>query len=187
MFGQHQPLNRQSERYLREGVDLSVSALADQVGAATAELGPLHDLTAAKVLAAERLLADGTTVPILARGKADTGIVWTYVRDDRPFGGTGLPATFYFALRDRRQEHLEGWRGILKSADYGGYNGRYDPARKVRQVASALCWATSSDQSDARPPLRRIRQRSQQGPAFFPRYEIVDDKRAHTLTCLVGC
>ena len=32
-FGQHQPLNRQSERYRREGIDLSVSTLADQVGA----------------------------------------------------------------------------------------------------------------------------------------------------------
>ena len=34
-FGQHQPLNRQSERYRREGVDLSVSTLADLVGACT--------------------------------------------------------------------------------------------------------------------------------------------------------
>ena len=30
-FAQHQPLNRQSERYAREGVDLSLSTLADQV------------------------------------------------------------------------------------------------------------------------------------------------------------
>jgi transposase len=34
-FGQHQPLNRQSERYAREGIDLSPSTLADQVGACT--------------------------------------------------------------------------------------------------------------------------------------------------------
>jgi transposase len=32
-FGQHQPLNRQAERYAREGVELSLSTLADQVGA----------------------------------------------------------------------------------------------------------------------------------------------------------
>src|SRR3984957_10407336 len=30
-YGQHQPLNRQSERYAREGVPLSLSTLADQV------------------------------------------------------------------------------------------------------------------------------------------------------------
>jgi len=43
-FGQHQPLNRQSERYAREGVDLSLSTLADQVGACAAVLRPLHAL-----------------------------------------------------------------------------------------------------------------------------------------------
>lgn len=42
-FGQHQPLNRQAERYAREGVALSLSTLADQVGVCTAALAPLHD------------------------------------------------------------------------------------------------------------------------------------------------
>src|SRR5262245_13125364 len=40
-FGQHQPLNRQAERYAKEGVPLSLSTLADQVGAACAVLQPL--------------------------------------------------------------------------------------------------------------------------------------------------
>jgi transposase len=40
-FGQHQPLNRQSERYAREGIDLSVSTLADQIGACTTALRPI--------------------------------------------------------------------------------------------------------------------------------------------------
>src|ERR1700722_17098871 len=43
-FGQHQPLNRQSERYAREGVDLSLSTLADLVRACAAALRPLHTL-----------------------------------------------------------------------------------------------------------------------------------------------
>ena len=144
-FGQHQPLNRQSERYGREGIDLSVSTLADQVGAATTALAPLHGLIRAHVLAAERLHADDTTVPILAKGKADTGRIWTYVRDDRPFGGSDPPAAFYFASRDRRQEHpddhLAGWRGILQADAYGGYNGLYNPGRKPGPVSSALCWS----------------------------------------------
>jgi transposase len=91
-FGQHQPLNRQSERYKREGIDLSVSTLADQVGACTTVLQPLHALIKAHVLAAERLHADDTTVPILAKGKSVTGHMWTYLRDDRPFGGRAPPA-----------------------------------------------------------------------------------------------
>jgi transposase len=61
-FGQHQPLNRQSERYAREGVDLSVSTLADQVGACTAVLLPLYRLVEAHVLAAERLHGDDSVL-----------------------------------------------------------------------------------------------------------------------------
>jgi transposase len=49
-FGQHQPLNRQAERYAREGVDLSLSTLADQVGACAAALAPIHALIRAHVL-----------------------------------------------------------------------------------------------------------------------------------------
>jgi Transposase IS66 family len=45
-FGQHQPLNRQSERYRREGIDLNLSTLADQVGACTTVLQPLFALIA---------------------------------------------------------------------------------------------------------------------------------------------
>ena len=97
-FGQHQPLNRQSERYRREGIDLSVSTLADQVGACTTALQPLHALIERHVLAAERLHGDDTTVPILAKGKTVTGRIWTYVRDDRPFGGHAPPAALYYAL-----------------------------------------------------------------------------------------
>ena len=33
-----------------------------------------------------------TTVPLLAKGKMVTGHIWTYVRDDRPFGGRTPPA-----------------------------------------------------------------------------------------------
>ena len=104
-FGQHQPLNRQSERYAREGIDLSLSTLADLVGACTTVLQPLHALIEAHVLGAERLHGDDTTVPILAKGKTIKGHIWTYVRDDRPFGGQAPPAALYYASRDRRHEH----------------------------------------------------------------------------------
>src|SRR6516165_8235145 len=144
-FGQHQPLNRQSERYAREGIDLSVSTLADQVGACTAALQPLHALIEAHVLAAERLHGDDTTVPILAKGKTIKGHIWTYVRDDRPFGGRAPPAALYYASRDRRHEHparhLHGFTGILQADAYSGYNELYDPLRPQGPITSALCWA----------------------------------------------
>ena len=75
-YGQHQPLNRQSERYAREGVELSVSTLADQVGACAFALRPLHELIAAHVLEAQRLHGDDTPVPVLAKGKTDTARAW---------------------------------------------------------------------------------------------------------------
>src|SRR5438045_3455981 len=133
-FGQHQPLNRQSERYRREGIDLSLSTLADQVGACATALQPLHALIERHVLAAERLHGDDTTVPILAKGKTVTGRIWTYVRDDRPFGGHAPPAALYYASRDRKHEHpvqhLQAFTGILQADAYGGYNALYDPSRK---------------------------------------------------------
>jgi transposase len=144
-FGQHQPLNRQSERYRREGIDLSVSTLADQVGTCATALQPLYGLIERHVFAAERLHGDDTTVPILAKGKTVTGRIWAYVRDDRPFGGPAPPAALYYASRDRKQEHparhLCGFTGILQADAYSGYNELYDSSRAQGPITSALCWA----------------------------------------------
>src|SRR5450755_4280136 len=144
-FGQHQPLNRQSERYRREGIDLSVSTLADQVGACTTVLQPLYALIERHVLAAERLHGDDTTVPILAKGQTVTGRVWVYVRDDRPFGGKDPPAGLFYASRDRTREHperhLAGYAGILQADAYDGYNRLYLPDRKPGPIVEALCWS----------------------------------------------
>ena len=81
-YGQHQPLNRQAERFAREGVPLSTSTLADQVGAAAFGLMPHYRLIEAHVLAAERLHGDDTTVPVLAKGTTDIARLWVYARDD---------------------------------------------------------------------------------------------------------
>ena len=142
-FAQHLPLNRQSERFGREGIHLSVSTLADQVGACTVALQPLHRLIEAHALAAKRLHAGDTTVPILARGKTTTGRIWTYVRDDRPFGGPDPPAALFYASCDRAgqhpERHLARFAGILQADAYGGYNGLY--GRAAGAVTPAFCWA----------------------------------------------
>jgi len=121
-FRQRRPLNRQSERYRREGSDLSVSTLADQVGAGTIALQPLFAQIERPVLAAERLHGDDTNVPILAKGQTIKGHIPTYVRDDRPFGGRVPPAALHDASRDRRREHptrhLAGFSGIPQADAY---------------------------------------------------------------------
>ena len=144
-FGTHQPLNRQRDRYAREGVDLSLSTLADQVGACAAALRPLHLLIEAHVLGAERLHGDDTTVPVLAKTKTDVGRLWTYVRDDRPFAGPAPPAALFRYSRDRRAEHpvghLAGYGGILQADAYAGYNALFRPGRLPGPLTRALCWA----------------------------------------------
>ena len=145
-FGQHQPLNRQSERSAREGVDLSLSTLADQVGACATALRPPHALIECHVLAAERLHGDDTTVPILAKGQTVIGRVWVYVRDDRPFGGKDPPAALFYASRDQTREHperhLAGYTGILQADAFDGYYNRlYLPDRKPGPIVEALCWS----------------------------------------------
>lgn len=144
-YGQHQPLNRQADRFAREGVSLSTSTLADQVGAAAFALMPIYRLIEAHVLAAERLHGDDTTVPVMARGKTDTARLWVYVRDDRPFAGLDPPAALFHYARDRRGEHprahLATWSGILQADAYGGYNELYQPGRQPGPILEAGCFA----------------------------------------------
>ncbi|WP_460020574.1 IS66 family transposase [Magnetospira thiophila] len=144
-YGQHQPLNRQSERYAREGVELSLSTLADQVGACAFQLRPLHDLIKHHVLQAERLHGDDTTVPVLAKGKTRTGRLWTYVRDDAPFGSQDPPAALFYYSRDRTAEHpeihLNGYGGILQADAYTGFNRLFEDDREPGPLPLALCWA----------------------------------------------
>ena len=144
-YGQHQPLNRQAERFAREGVPLSLSTLADQVGAAAAVLMPIYKRIEAHVLAAERLHGDDTTVPVMAKGKTDVGRLWVYVCDDRPFGGSGPPAALFYYSRDRRgehpQKHLSAWSGILQADAFAGYRELYASGRQPGSVLEAGCFA----------------------------------------------
>ena len=143
-FGQHQPLNRQAERYALEGVPIALSTMADAVGSVCAALAPILRLVEAHVMAAERLHGDDTTVPVMAEGKTDTGRCWIYVRDDKPFGGVGPPAAMFYYSRNRRgehpQSHLVGYSGILQADAYDGYGKLYQADRKPAPVREAACW-----------------------------------------------
>src|SRR5579872_5046438 len=143
-FGQHQPLNRQAERYALEGVPIALSTMADAVGSVCAVVDPLLRLVEAHVMAAERLHADDTTVPVLAKGKTDTGRCWIYVRDDRPFRGVGPPAAMFYYSRDRKGEHPQGhlarYAGILQADAYDGYNQLYLAGRHPGPIREAACW-----------------------------------------------
>jgi transposase len=144
-FGQHQPLNRQSKSFAREGIELDVSTLADWVGARIASLSPLIEAVRRHVLAVARLHGDDTTVPVLAKGKTVTGRVWVYIRDDRPFAGPDPPAALFCYSRNRSGEHprrhLARWAGILEADAYTGFGELYEAQRSPRPIAETACWA----------------------------------------------
>jgi transposase len=144
-YGQHQPLNRQSDRYAREGIDLSVSTLADQVGGCAALLRPLYELIRMHVFAGDRVHGDETPVPVLAKHQCRKGRLWTYVRDDKPFAGPAPPAAVFFYSRDRTAEHPErhlgAYSGILQADAYAGFNRLYAADRHPGPVTEASCWA----------------------------------------------
>ncbi len=89
-YGQHQPLNRQSERIAREGIELSLSTLADLIGHACVALTPIHALIARHVLAACTV-----TIPpcrfwrVAAQGRRDCGPMCAMI--DRGMGVRHLP------------------------------------------------------------------------------------------------
>ena len=198
-YGHHQPLNRQSESFAREGIDLDVSTMADWVGAGTAALAPLVELIRRHVLDAARLHGDDTTVPVLAKGKTVTGRVWGYVRDDRPFAGPAPPAAVFFYSRNRDGEHpkrhLAGYAGILQADAYGGFNGLYDPKRSPAPITEAAAGAMDGGSSlswPISPSLPRAangRRRSPSGPyagsmrSSRSRARSTDCRRSRVLRC----
>jgi transposase len=171
-FGQHQPLNRQAERYALEGVPIALSTMADAVGAICAALDPLRRLLEAHVMAAERLHGDDTTVPVLAKGKTDTGRLWIYVRDDKPFGGAGPPAAIFHYSRDRRgehpQAHLAGYSGILQADAYDGYNKLYLADRKPGPIREAACWVHARRPFFAMADIKENARRKASGKKDIP-------------------
>jgi transposase len=143
-YADHLPLYRQAQIYARQGIQLDRSTLADWVGRAAWYLRPLRDHILGQLRRSERLFADETTAPVLdpGRGRTKTGQLWTYARDDRPWGGDDPPMVAYVYAADRKGEraevHLGDFAGILQVDGYGGYAAL---ARRRQQVSLAFCWA----------------------------------------------
>jgi len=142
-YDDHLPLYRQAEIFAREGVELETSTLSGWVGATAAALQPLIDALATDVMTSDTLHVDDTPVPVLApgAGKTKTGRLWTYVRDERPFGGERPPAALFFYSPDRKGEHprahLKDFRGVIHADGYAGFNELFAGDR----VTEAGCWA----------------------------------------------
>ena len=113
------------------------------MGATSHLLTPLLDQVRRHVLAATKLHADDTPVPVLApgMGKTKTARIWTYVRDDRPAGDDTPPAVWFAYSEDRKGEHprkhLSNFTGILQADGYAGFHYLYEGGK----IVEAACWA----------------------------------------------
>ncbi len=139
----HLPLYRQSRILARHGMEISRSTLSGWIGAACWWLEALHERLAVYVLAADRLFADDTPLPVLEPGRrrTRTGRFWVYTRDDRAHGDTRPPAVLFRYEPDRKGErpaqHLRNFHGILQVDGYAGFKGLAGTGR----ITLAACWA----------------------------------------------
>lgn len=140
-YADHLPLYRQAQMLARQGLTLGREVLADWLGTAAQEIRPVVRRLREILLAAPRLFADETTLPVLdpGRGKVKKGYAWALVRDDRPWGGTDPPAVVFRYAPGRGQEHaralLQGYRGIVQCDGYAAYKAL------AGEVTLAFCWA----------------------------------------------
>jgi transposase len=155
----HQPLYRQSEVYGYAGVSIARSTLTQWVGAASRLVDPLVQAVRRYVLGGGQLHADDTPLPVLdpGRGRTKTGYLWTYVRDERPWGSASAPAVWFEYSANRRGEHprrhLHEFRGVVHSDAYSGLNemfaypalpkdvSRPDAGAGPPPMRRSLCWA----------------------------------------------
>jgi hypothetical protein len=112
------PLYRQSEVYGYAGVPIDRSTLTQWVGAAGRLVSPLVAAVRRYVLGGGQLHADDTPLPVLdpGRGRTKTGYLWTYVRDERPWGSNMVSVTRMNEGTSWDSEHgLLGTRGVKPS------------------------------------------------------------------------
>ncbi len=142
-YADHLPLYRQAQIYARQGIDLDRSTLADWVGHAAWHLRPVHERLLEHIRASTKIFADETTAPVLdpGRGRTETGQLWTYARDDRPWGGADPPIAVYVYAQNRKSEqplaHLAGFTGVVQVDGYAGYRA----LAQRNSVRLAFCWS----------------------------------------------
>jgi transposase len=145
----HLPLNRQSDIYAREGVELDRSTLADWIGRAAWLLAPVAERIGDYARAGPTIHADDTPIPVQdpGRGRTRSGRLWVVVRDEGTWGSPNPPAAFYRYSPDRKGEHaqalLASARGFLHADAYAGFDKLYepDPATGRPRLEPVACWA----------------------------------------------
>ena len=162
----HLPLYRQSKIFAREGVELSISTLADWVGACGVALEPLTQALKAQLLQSRMLHADETPILVLGnKAQSKRGYVWAYatgVHDpvqavvfELKEGRSGQHARDFLCLSPPPDEpwctadppRKVPWSGYLLVDDYAGYKALFAAGAvgagmsEQTGVTELGCWA----------------------------------------------
>ena len=138
-FGDHLPLYRQEDIFVRHGLHIARSTLCDWVSAAAQLLEPLYQLQRQRVIRSPVMWTDDTTVKVLVGGEEGSrqGRFWTYVGDQQhPY------SVYDFSMsrsRDGPQQFLQDFRGYLHADAYAGYDAIY--LGSDNQIVEVACWA----------------------------------------------
>lgn len=138
-FQMHIPLYRQSAMWERLGVELSRATLCNWVLKAAAPLERLCKALRKDLVSRDYVCADETTIQVLKEPerKADQkSYMWFFVS-----GEDDKPRIVYCKYSERRNAEvplqvLEGFRGILQTDDYAGYNA----VRAQNGLIDVGCW-----------------------------------------------
>jgi transposase len=138
-FGDHLPLYRLEDIFVRHGLHIARSTLCDWVSAAAELFLPLYELQQQLVLQSPVLWTDDTPVNVIVGGEEGSrqGRFWTYVGDDEhPY------SVYDFTMsrsRDGPQHFLQTFCGYLQADAYAGYDAIFlGSGSKIVEVA---CWA----------------------------------------------
>ena len=138
-YGDHTPLYRQEDIFMRHGVCIRRSTQCGWLAGASDLLQPLYDRMVQRTLESKILHTDDTPVKMLdpSLGHARTARFWAYI------GDSGHPYSVYdfttTRQRDGPSKFLSGFEGYLQADAYGGYDGIYlDSGGKIVEVG---CWA----------------------------------------------
>jgi len=138
-FGDHLPLYRQEDIFVRHGLHIARSTLCDWVSAAAELLQPLYDLQRQLVVQSPMMWTDDTPVKVLVGGEEGSrqGRFWTYVGNDQhPY------SVYDFTMsrsRDGPQQFMQTFRGYLHADAYAGYDAIY--VGSDSQIIEVACWA----------------------------------------------
>lgn len=142
------PLTRQVERFERMGIDIAISTLADQVRWATEALQPLWRAALAKVLKADVLHLDATSLPVLDRdvpAGIRLGSLWGYVGADVTDEETLHTALYLYATTGKKDAQFPGELGpqevlAMREGDVvADASGLFDASFKRKELRECGC------------------------------------------------